>query len=220
MDLLQCDLNTHSLAVMLRYFNITPTGVIHAGAHDLLESDIYSQYGAKVYAIEANPYTFVRLAERIKNKPEQIAINACLWNKDGDELELHLYRSNIDGAASLFKPDQFNEYHPDCKLTGETIKMKTTRLDRFIEDGIIHVDDVNLLVVDLQGAERQFYEGASKLLSSPQLKYIWSEVAWGPIYDGGSSMDHVDSILAAHDFERIFVRRDWELEGDALYVRS
>lgn len=220
MELLKCDLNTHSIAVMLRQFQINPKSIIHAGAHDLLSSEIYAQYDSKVIAFEANPYTFLRLKYRIKDYPKQRAIQACLWNKDGEELELNLYRSNTDGAASLLKPDEFNNYHPDCKLTGETIKMKTSRLDRFIEDGVIDVSDVDFLVVDLQGVERQFYEGAHLLLFSSALKYIWTEVAWGPIYQGGSNINEIDTILDKYGFQRVHVRQDWALEGDALYVRS
>lgn len=220
MDLCPCDIYTHSLAVMLRYYNIEPKYVVHAGAHDLIESDIYNYYGANVYAIECNPFVYQNLIYRLLGRDKQQPIYGCLWSEDGQIKPLYFYRNKTDGAGGLYLPDKMLDYIPDCPPTGETFNCITTTFDRLARVYHIPTDQIDFLNVDLQGAELEFFKGAQALLTSPSLQNIWCEVSWDAIYKGGPQLQDITKYLAQYGFKHIITRVDSPKHGDALYSRE
>lgn len=220
-DLCPCDINTHSLAVMLKQLNIHPNYVIHAGAHDLIESDIYAYYNAQVVAIECNPFVYQNLLFRLKNQYKQMPIYACLWSTSGQEKQLYFYRNKTDGAGGLYLPDKMNDYIPDCKPTGDFFNCITITMDDIMIKYNLDKDrhKIDFLNVDLQGAELEFFKGANLLLEGQALKYIWCEVSWDSIYRDAPQLNDIDEYLAKYKFVRYGVREDSPNHGDALYVR-
>lgn len=220
MNLIPCDITTHSFAVMLRECNIHPKYVIHAGAHDLIEADIYDSYKSRVWAIECNPFVYPKLTYRLNNLPNQTPIFACLWSENNAEKEFMFYRNREDGAGGLYAPEKMFAYITDCPLTGESITCVTTTMDTICRKYIKDYYLVDFLNVDLQGAELEFFKGASLLLKSESLKSIWCEVSWDHVYKDGPLLTDIDKYLGEYGFTRFGVRRDWEIHGDALYVRQ
>lgn len=218
-SLCECDVNTHSFAVMLKNCNISPKAVIHAGAHDLIESDIYKLYDAKVYAIECNPFVYQDLLIRINDVKNQVPIYACLWSEPNKKLTFNFYRNKKDGAGGLFEPEKMFDYIKDCPLLEEKLELVTTTMDLVIDKQIPDYKNVDFLNVDLQGAELEFFKGANKLLNSRSLKYIWCEVSWDRVYKDAPLLRDIDNYLLKFGFQRVGIRQDWEIHGDALYTR-
>jgi FkbM family methyltransferase len=204
---------------MLRNCNIQPRIVIHAGAHDLIESDIYDIYKAKVYAIECNPFVYQNLITRVNNNYLQIPIYACLWSINNQKKKFRFYRNNQDGAGGLFEPEKMGEYIKDCPMLEETFELTTTTMDTLCIKEIKDYLDVDFLNVDLQGSELEFFKGANLILESKNLKYIWCEVSWDKVYKDAPLLQDIDYYLARYGFNRVGIRRDWEIHGDALYCR-
>lgn len=219
--LVPCDINTHSTSIMMRQFNIHPKLVYHIGAHDGIEADIYDYYKAKVRWFECNPFVYPNLLTRVRHRPNHYTHEVCLWNEDGRELPFFFYRNKEDGAGGLYKPDKMFDYIKDCPLLEETVSIKTTKLDTMVDD-LLHneIDDVDFLNIDVQGAELQVFKGAHTLLSNPSLKWIWCEVSWDDVYQGGAKMIEIDDYLWKYGYSKVGIRKDWEIHGDALYKRN
>lgn len=230
MELVPCDIFSHSFSLMIRelqnkgYNPISYADVLHIGAHDGIEADIYDYYGAKnVNWFECNPYVFPNLLKRINEKSRKakhLAYQAALWDKAGEELEFRFYRNQKDGASGFFLPEKMFDYIKDCPLLEETIKIKTNTLDNYINDGIIDISQTKFLNIDVQGAELKVFQGANTLLNNRTLEFIWCEVSWDNVYKEAPLMSDITDYLKGFDFEFVGLRKDWEIHGDALYWRK
>lgn len=223
MQLMQCDIPNHSTFQIMEHFNIRPKNIYHIGGSHGLEFPIYQHYGAKTRWFECNPYIFGHLKERIRNSGDT-AHMLCLWDEDGLEKEFYFYRNQLDGAASLFKPDKFNDFIPDCKLTGEKIVVKTTKLDTFVRDLGLEEEakNIDFLNLDIQGAELNCLKGSSILLSG-RLQWIYCETSSFSCYQDAPLEPEITSFLANYGFKRVGYRKDWGTEiynhGDSIYKR-
>lgn len=229
MDLCPCDINTHSFSVMLRellskgYQPIKDSDVLHIGAHDGIEADIYDYFQAKnVYWFECNPYVFPNLLHRIHEKTRYSrhrAFQTALWSESGQELEFNFYRDKRDGASGFYLPDKMFDYIKDCPLLEDKIKIKTNILNNYINDGLVDISNTTFLNIDVQGAELEVFKGATKLLESDKLQFIWCEVSWDNVYKNAPLMDDISEYLKQYSFISVGVRTDWAIHGDALYMR-
>src|SRR5690554_7780727 len=117
------------LQKILRKYHVKITGVLHCGAHEGQEANDYHKLGVeKMIFVEADPDTYERLKSNISLYPNAIALNACLSDVDGQDVEF--YRTNNDGQSSSFlKLKTHKIAHPEVHVVG-TISLKTKRLDR------------------------------------------------------------------------------------------
>lgn len=223
MNLMQCDIHSHSTFHIMEQFQIRPKIIYHVGGSHGLEFDIYQRYGARTRWFECNPFIFGHLKERIRNSSD-VAHMLCLWSQDNLEKEFYFYRNQQDGAASLFQPDRFYEYVDDCKLTGEKITVKTITLDTFVKDLGLEEEtkNVDFLNLDIQGAELEFLKGSSILLEG-NLKWIYCETSSFAVYKDAPLESEITEYLQNYGFNRIGYRKDWgsetEHHGDSIYYR-
>lgn len=115
-------------------------------------------------------------------------------------------RYNNIGASSIFKIDFSNrpEYDPDYKR-GEVqneIKVQSTTLDDFIEKNKIDLLSIDLLCIDLQGAEYLALKGCEQNLKN--VKYIIVESSIKSTYIGGSNFFEIEEYLKKFNFNYIF----------------
>lgn len=208
--------------MMLRLKTLRGMTIVHVGAHFGQEASRYqNMMAAKVVWIEASPDTFRILTlnierEKLKKrnwfsglfasqKTEHICINALICDSDQEQAEFHVYEN--DGAAnSIFMIDRNNKEYDFLRETGEVMILPAKTLDRALADAGVAPEQVDVLVLDTQGAELMCLRGAEKLLSSA--KYIETEVSTEPVYAGGVLLDELENWLAAKGFERkTMVRR-------------
>ena len=95
-----------SIAHWISKYNLTPHGILHAGAHLVQERDLYKELGLEpVLWVEAHP-DIARDAHRLlQNYPNQRVINAALWDKAGDEITLS-EAGNEGSSSSLLELDR------------------------------------------------------------------------------------------------------------------
>lgn len=134
---------------------------------------IYSIVAAKkypnvrVYAFEPSEWTFQVLEENIRlNALSNVAaIRTALGDRIG-EVVLHVNAPGRDGLNTIGKPS-----HPDCQIvTQEKVPMST--LDTFIQSHKILVD---VMKVDVEGAELMVFRGGKKLLERKDAPLILYE---------------------------------------------
>jgi FkbM family methyltransferase len=104
----------------------------------------------------------------------------------------------------------------------EVIKCRLATLDTICKENEFN-DVVNLLKIDVQGAEHLVLAGAEATLKRTEL--IWTEVSFQPLYDGSSTIEDVITFCKVRGFilkhlTEGFCGSNGELlQGDALFVR-
>ncbi|AKI02416.1 methyltransferase, FkbM family [Hoeflea sp. IMCC20628] len=191
--------------------------VVHVGAHYGEEAARYQDWGAKtVVWFEAAPDIFPALQKHIETmashppslfcrltgqkRTRHIAVQALVGGEDGGSAEFHLFDN--DGASnSMFKMKRGeDDKFAQVRETGEVLELPMRTLDAALDDVGIPPETVDVLVLDVQGAELMCLQGAARTLAA--IKYLESEVSREPVYEGGVLLSELEPWLAGHDFKR------------------
>src|SRR6185295_12468113 len=117
------------------------------------------------------------------------------------------------GASSLFVAT--GDY-PAEKYVQNEVEVDCVRLDDLCsEQGI---DTIDLIWMDLQGAELLALQSAGSLLDN--VRYIYTEVSHRPIYSGQCLFDEVDAFLAKRGFRRCTKVDRTRWQQDIIYENS
>lgn len=112
---------------------------------------------------------------------------------DGRDRTFHL--TNFSMTSSLYEPDtallkRFNNLEELTQVV-KTFPVKTSRLDDIPE-----ITNIDLLKIDIQGAELDCFRGASRLLANCLM--VWTEVEFIPMYKDQPLFGDVDTELRKH----------------------
>jgi len=197
-----------------KYFKKPLTGVLHVGAHLAEEAPLYSGAGvSNVWWVEGNPTVMPKLQLALRPYPTQRLLQALVFEEDGVELDFHV--TNIDGmSSSIYEFGTHTSFSPEIQFV-EHLKLPTRSIDSLVQEN--NIKDINLINLDLQGAELPALKGATKLLAG--VDYLLTEVNKAQVYKGCTQIGELDDLLT--DFTR--VETYWVADqgwGDALYVRN
>lgn len=122
----------------------------HIGIYTLKASRLLSDKG-KVFAIEPDPITFLRLKENVQlNKATNVTpINVAIFSENK---KVKLYQSKFSSANSI-----------KFEVGTDYVEVDASTLDQIMEK--YGHDRVEWIKVDVEGAEKEVLDGASKLLS-------------------------------------------------------
>ena len=208
-------------------------GIIHVGAHECGEVEIYSRLGIKnVVLIEANPYRFLRLKETLQTgrycvncspltylplpinqaliTKNYIPINAVVCQSPG-EVKFHL--SDGDGGAdSIYEINEVGSRESWCnyKHTDE-LRLRSSQLN----DIIPNPKDYNFLNIDVEGAELDVL----KSYNLEHINYILLEVQSTPRFTGSHSRKEVSEYLVGNGFKSIDYYATQYSWGDELFFK-
>lgn len=195
----------------------TPKGVLHIGASHGQEAKDYLGSGVeKVVWVEAIPTVFEKLIQTISPYDNMIALNACIADADGYEVDFYV-SNNEAQSSSILKLGTHKTAHPEVHYT-HTIKCITKRVDTLLKENQIDAANYNFLNIDLQGAELLALKSLGKEID--KIDYAYLEVNKEPLYVGCALIEDIDKFMAEKGFKRV------ELEwcgnfgwGDAFYTR-
>ena len=197
---------------MARYWNITPSGILHVGAHLAEEASEYEKYGwLPAIWVEAQPDLAKVLNSKLDPTRHKV-LEAAIWDVDGVDLSLHIASSSQ--SSSLLDFGTHAKLYPDITYVSD-VKVTTKRLDALIEAN----EMPNFVNIDIQGVELQAIKSLGKLVQI--VDYIYVEVNKSALYENCTKVDELDNFLKNCGFTRKCTR--WYLQegwGDALYVRS
>lgn len=145
----------------------------------------------KIYAFEACGKTFEKLSTicRLASR-SQIYLNQFAVADEEGTLQLNVYDENHSTWNSL-ADRPLHEYEIDVKpLFQETVKAIT--LDRFCEQH--QIDHIDLLKIDVEGAEYQVMLGAKSLFQSRRIKCCVFEFG-ATTFDMGNTPDQIETFL-------------------------
>ncbi len=195
------------------------TGVLHCGAHLAEEAPEYGQaFGPDVLVwwVEANPAVLPKIEQALAPYwPSQRVIHALLLDRDGVNTPFHV--TNYDGmSSSVLEFGTHRTFHPDTVFVDEIV-LPSSSIDAIVKLEGIH--SVNMLVMDLQGAELLVLQGATELL--PSIDFVITEVNYAEVYKNCAQVEQLDGFLGEYGLDR--VETLWVSNfgwGDAFYVKK
>ncbi|MDB5122410.1 MAG: hypothetical protein JWP94_539 [Mucilaginibacter sp.] len=206
------------LHLLIEYYNIDIKGILHVGASEGQEMEVYSRCGIEsVYWIEAIEEMYIKLCARLRDYPNAKAYHACITDSDGQEVTFKITNNNGE-SSSIFNLKKHKKYYPDIVVI-KTITMLTTTLDTLIKNEAINIaDKVNLLVMDIQGAELLALKGCKKNLK--YIEYVYLEVCIDEFYEHGAKVKDIDAYLEYHHFFPVLEKKTNMGWGDRFYMKD
>ena len=204
------------LGKLCRENSIKPRGIIHLGAYEGTEINAYKEMGIeKVLFVEANPEVFQRLQKKMAAMPEAIVANYAICDRDGF-VDLHL-AANEQSSSILSANQESDQSVFTREISRVTVEAKT--LDNLLRELNLSPEDLNLLNIDIQGAELLALRGASNALKF--VDGINIEVNYEEIYRGCPLIDELDEFLEKLGFQRVATTTPYHHSwGDAFYVKK
>lgn len=191
-------------------------GILHVGAHLAEEADEYHKLGIdNVIWVEANEDNMSRIQDKVSRYGHTV-VQALI--SDTTDVDTVFHITNYDSmSSSIFEFGTHPTFSPDTVFVEER-KLRTATIDDLL---LLLPDEcvgINLLNLDIQGAELLALQGASKFLE--QIQYIYTEVNDKEVYQGCAKIWELDELLVGYGFERVETsmvgNQGW---GDALYVK-
>ena len=173
---------------------------------------------AKVFAFEPLEDSFTRLKKNTSHDPNIIVSNYAVSDHNGEEL---LFITKFNPTSSILDPVKTNTFLDALITTVDTASVKCTTIDDFAEkEGISEID---ILKMDIQGAELKAIEGASGLLKKESIKMIYTEVLFMDMYKNQPFFHDISAALAGYGFQLYNIYNPWYVKNrlawaDALFL--
>lgn len=160
---------------------------------------------AKIIAYEPIPYSFEIAKEKCKNYKNINIKKIALSDKKGEQ-ELYITSNYV--SSSLFQLDK-NTY--DSVTSKEEITVQTDTLDNEINE----YSTIDLIKIDVQGAEKIVLENGIETLQKTKLVLI--EMSVSNQYQGGCLYFQIDKLMREHNFKLVglFNKQPGFIEYDA-----
>ena len=165
----------------------------HIGEYTLLSSDLVGSSG-KVYAFEAQPNTFSTLRENVTlNNLTNVTLNSVAVSDNTGEIEFEIH--DEPSISSIRKPSK------DTPQSQNTVVVPTITLDNYCQQH--NLDNVTLIKVDVEGAEKLVFQGAEHLMTlSPEQSPTWIfEYSPSAYQSFGYSANALFDLLIHHGYQ-------------------
>ena len=140
---------------------IEPKVIVDAGANIGLSAIYYAQRfpAAKIYALEPERSNFDLMVMNVAPFANVIPIEKALWN---ETTELEIFDPGPGRAG--FQKDGFQTFKSDSlECHDSNPRVAAVDLDSLMHD--CHIDHIDLLKVDIEGAEREVFKNAGEWLN-------------------------------------------------------
>ncbi len=194
--------------------------IVDVGGHhgDVAAALNFLYVPRRLWVVEPNPLLTAGLQSRFTNEPHVTIISKCLGEQEG-EVSFHVHE--FDAASSLFEcqPGHLEKFGFSGQSRLVTVPMTT--LARLLTEAKTLI--IDLLKLDCQGGELAVLHGAGDRLRD--VRYIYCEVAFEPIYAGAPLFGEVHRFLIGSGFTLVSLGEfagagDSIQWGDALYRNS
>lgn len=195
--------------------SVSPSGVLHLGAHVGQEVSVYGRWGVPYVAwVEANPELIPALRENVRPYPGHTVHEAAIWDRDG--LEMPFFVASNGGSSSLLRMKLHSMRYPEVLQSG-MLMVRTTTVDSLLRREGMESSRYDFLNMDLQGAELRALCGMKEQLA--HVRWIYTEVNFEELYEGCGLFDELGRFLEERGFrvtECVKGENGW---GEALFSR-
>jgi FkbM family methyltransferase len=175
--------------------------ILDVGAHFGAVSRIYRDLFPKaaLHAFEPSPEAFKVLKSSFDGDRHYHAHQIALCDREG-EAELNI--NNLSATNSLLPTDSNAPvvWQPLVK-TEEMVTVPTQTLDAFCNEH--QIDSIDILKLDVQGAEKKVLAGAVNLLNRRAIKTVYLEMIIAPTYVGQSRPDEIFGLMNDGDLSLV-----------------
>ncbi|GEP54606.1 hypothetical protein RSO01_17720 [Reyranella soli] len=212
------------LGAQFRIFANAPSlSVVDAGAHHGQTTAEYLRYfpGSHVIALEPDPENFAIARQILAPFGDRVELLSCaLAETDGS---VSLRRTSHSGAHSLLEVGDMRYYDAPVEALAP-IEVQAVSLDSLC--AAHRLDRLDILKMDIQGAELLALRGASSLLARQAIGLIALEVLFQPLYRNQPTFwdiaDHLRSrgyaLQGIHDQRHHAVNHAVLRWADAVFV--
>jgi FkbM family methyltransferase len=198
-----------SLDELIVKYNLILKGILHVGAHDCEEIEVYEKYISrdKILWIEAMENKVITNLRKFKN----IHIESAVVSDVIEEVQFNV--SNNGQSSSILELGVHKIHHPHIHYV-KSFKTTTKLLKDIIDKYNINFNFINL---DIQGAELKALKG----MDLKNIDYIYTEVNCDYVYVDCSLVEEIDSYLSTFGFSRVETCwcEDYKW-GDAFYIKN
>lgn len=175
---------------------------------------------ATVHAFEPHPDSFAQLEANVRPVP-RIRCHPLAIDDSPGETALRL--NAVPGSSSLLpRPRDGRTYHnPEARTIGE-VKVRAVTLDAWAASE--RVERVDVIKLDVQGAELRVLQGGERVLR--HVKLVYTEAQWHPTYEGAALLCDVWAHLRRFGFSLFHFYNTWGgedgqvVQGDAIFVHA
>ncbi len=198
---------------LLNKYNIKIKGVLHIGAHEGEEKEIYTTYfnipEQSIVWVDGNK----EKVDELKQKGFQNVFEAVL---DETERTVEFHITDNTQASSLLTLNHYAGFYNSIHIQ-KSIICTTKKLSTFFKEIKYNPSDYNIWNLDIQGSELHVLRGSKELLSSCDA--IYTEVNQEEVYKGCGLIDELDLLLTEYGFKRVMTKWTDMKWGDALYCK-
>lgn len=184
--------------------------------------DLFPQ--SLIYCFEPFPKSFQALTQNMSGDDRTFCHNLALSDTNG----MAVFNSNRSSLTnSLLSTDEYavamwgddkEKFHTETK-----IRVPTKTLDSFCHEN--NIQQIDLLKMDVQGAEFAVLMGATDLLKQRRISLIYTELILCPTYNGQHKLHEYLSFLDSCGYELLdfynHTRNQHKLiQADVIFVRS
>jgi len=152
---------------------------------------------------------YIKKIKKIFKKNNRVKIiEKAVSNEEG---KFSFYETNLKGSGSLLKVGSLSKESYGMEQE-EVFEVECTTLDKILIN-----DDIDVLQLDVQGAELKVLNGATCVLK--KTKAIFTEISLKPnLYENSLTFDEIVDFLNQNDFEICLLGTDTNLTGNALFI--
>lgn len=194
--------------------NIEINGVLHIGAHNCEEREIYKFLGItddNIIWIDA--LNFKVMEAKQKGIPN--VYQAVITDEDDSIIQFNI--SNNIESSSIYEFGTHLQEHPHISYF-KKIMLNTITLDTFFKRNNIDASKYDFWNIDIQGAELLALKGSKSYIKFPKVLYL--EVNEKELYKNCALIGEIDEFLLQHNFKRVFTEMTSYGWGDALYIKD
>jgi FkbM family methyltransferase len=171
--------------------------VIDAGANRGAFTDAFLRLHTpeRIVLVEAIPDLALQLGAKYERDPRISVVAAALSDRNGDA-RFEINRSEASSSLLPIDPRNSEWFGRDLSVAN-VIAVPTLALSELMARE--KLESVDLLKLDLQGAERLVLTGAVEVLD--RVRVIYTEIFFEPLYESAWLFGELNEFLSGHDFK-------------------